>query len=66
MQKDRANLTLFLSIGYGGWRSEGVTTIGNVSTNFTTTVECSSTHLTSFSVLVTLVEINVRYLIYKP
>jgi hypothetical protein len=41
------------SLGDGSWETEGVTTNGSFgSDGVTTTVRCSSTHLTSFAVLV--------------
>ncbi len=39
-------------VGSGGWVSDGVSTVGNDTDESTTTVQCSSTHLTSFAVLV--------------
>ncbi|XP_064386909.1 uncharacterized protein LOC135335369 isoform X2 [Halichondria panicea] len=41
-------------VGNGGWISDGVSTINNATEGSTTTVQCSSTHLTSFAVLVDL------------
>ncbi len=43
---------LFSHSGEGQWSSQNVFTIGNISANLTTTVQCVSTHLTSFAVLV--------------
>ena len=39
-------------MGSGGWSSEGVQVIRNVTRGNVTTVQCNSTHLTSFAVLV--------------
>ena len=39
-------------IGRGGWVSEGLEVVSNTSEVNLTTVECNSTHLTSFAVLV--------------
>ena len=35
-----------------GWSSEGIEVISNMTKDNVTTVQCSSTHLTSFAVLV--------------
>ena len=40
------------SVGSGGWSSEGVQVISNITIGNITTVLCNSTHLTSFAVLV--------------
>ena len=40
------------SVGSGGWSSEGIQVISNVTRGNVTTVLCNSTHLTSFAVLV--------------
>ena len=40
------------SVGSGGWSSEGVRVISNITRGNVTTVLCNSTHLTSFAVLV--------------
>ena len=39
-------------MGSGGWSSEGVQVISNITRGSVTTVLCNSTHLTSFAVLV--------------
>ena len=39
-------------MGNGGWSSDGVQVISNETRGNLTTVQCSSTHLTSFAVLV--------------
>ncbi len=39
-------------VGNGSWVSDGVSIVGNDTNGSTTTVQCSSTHLTSFAVLV--------------
>ena len=39
-------------MGSGGWSSDGIQVISAVTKGNTTTVVCSSTHLTSFAVLV--------------
>ena len=43
---------LCYSVGEGSWVTEGVTTNNTKQTDSVTTVRCSSTHLTSFAVLV--------------
>ena len=40
------------SVGSGGWSSEGIQVISNITRGDVTTVLCNSTHLTSFAVLV--------------
>ena len=40
------------SVGSGGWSSEGIQVISNITRGNVTTVLCNSTHLTSFAVLV--------------
>ena len=40
------------SVGKGGWVNNGVRTVSNSSTGALTRVQCASTHLTSFAVLV--------------
>ena len=40
------------SVGDGGWSSEGIKVISNITRGNFTTVLCNSTHLTSFAVLV--------------
>lgn len=44
--------TSLYRVGSGGWSSEGIRVISAVTRGNTTTVTCSSTHLTSFAVLV--------------
>ena len=39
-------------VGTGGWSSEGIQVISNITKGNVTTVLCNSTHLTSFAVLV--------------
>jgi len=39
-------------IGSGGWSTEGVTTVRVAQEGNNTVVQCNSTHLTSFAVLV--------------
>ena len=51
---NRIFLSCTCRVGNGGWMSDGVSTVGNATEGFTTTVQCSSTHLTSFAVLVDL------------
>ena len=41
-----------IRIGSGGWSTEGVTTVEVTQDGNDTVVQCSSTHLTSFAVLV--------------
>ena len=56
-----------LSVGNGSWVREGVTTV-NSTTNCgqsVTTVQCASTHLTSFAVLVDVaggLRVRTRYI----
>ena len=40
------------SVGNGSWESEGITIISNMTDGNTTLVQCLSTHLTSFAVLI--------------
>ena len=48
-----SNKILLCSIGNGGWISDGVRTVGSSGhSQGRTTVQCESTHLTSFAVLV--------------
>ena len=42
-------------IGSGGWSTEGVTTVPVTQEGNNTTVQCNSTHLTSFAVLSILI-----------
>ncbi|XP_064384244.1 uncharacterized protein LOC135333251 isoform X3 [Halichondria panicea] len=51
-QEYRCAFWNFSQSGEGQWSSQNVFTIGNISANLTTTVQCVSTHLTSFAVLV--------------
>ena len=39
-------------MGNGSWESEGITIINNMTDGNTTLVQCLSTHLTSFAVLI--------------
>ena len=40
------------SVGHGGWASDGIATSGIKTEGNVTSVQCLSTHLTSFAVLV--------------
>ena len=44
--------SFFHRVGSGGWSSEGIQVISNITRGNVTTVLCNSTHLTSFAVLV--------------
>ena len=47
------NYTLFsYSVGSGSWVTNGISTTGNMTVRNVTSVQCQSTHLTSFAVLV--------------
>ena len=47
---------VFSSVGSGGWITDGVNTVGNASDGASrSTVNCASSHLTSFAVLFTAV-----------
>ena len=46
------NSNLHYSVGSGGWSTDNVTTVISSTYENKTTVKCSSTHLTSFAVLV--------------
>ena len=43
---------IFFSVGGGGWSSEGIQVISNITRDGVTTVQYNSTYLTSFAVLV--------------
>ena len=45
-------MQLLCSVGRGGWSSDGIQVISNITRGDVTTVLCNSTHLTSFAVLV--------------
>ena len=47
----RLHSLLTSRIGSGGWSTEGVTTVRVTQEGNNTTVQCNSTHLTSFAVL---------------
>ena len=52
-------------VGSGGWSSEGVQVISNETIGELTTVQCSSTHLASFAVLLDVSGgLEVNYLTY--
>ena len=40
------------SVGSGSWVTDGITTTDNMTFGYITSVQCQSTHLTSFAVLV--------------
>ena len=43
---------LFISIGDGSWAFDGIEMVSSTTEDGMTTVNCTSTHLTSFAVLV--------------
>lgn len=45
-------ISYLYSVGNGRWESEGITIINNMTDGNTTLVQCLSTHLTSFAVLI--------------
>ena len=46
------NIIHLHSVGNGSWESEGTTIVSNMTDGNTTSVQCLSTHLTSFAVLI--------------
>ena len=45
-------LSLFISVGNGRWAFDGIEMVSTTTEDGMTTVNCTSTHLTSFAVLV--------------
>ena len=43
---------LFISVGNGSWAFDGIEMVSTTTEDGMTTVNCTSTHLTSFAVLV--------------
>ncbi len=56
----------FSSVGNGGWITDGVNTVGNALDRAgRSTVNCTSSHLTSFAVLFTAVRTVPKWLLLK-